>query len=126
MIINTQLQALLEEYPFLTVATYGKNEYLGIVQNQDGNLISMYIYDEIKSPELRRDFLDYGAEWWWETNRMIPINIILGPKFEVFCHCLRTFNMKDFEIIAGPCVCLKDIMQKRVKRKTVQLVRKTD
>lgn len=122
---NSQLEKLLDEYPFLTVAAYGRAEYLGIVQNQDANLISMYVYDEIKTAELRTEFLEYGAEWWWETNRLIPINIILGRKFYPFKDCLRTFNIKDFEIKYGPCVCLKDIMQKRVKRKNVQLIRKT-
>jgi hypothetical protein len=121
---NNQLEELLEEFPFLTVAVYGKNEYLGIIQNQDGNLISMYVLEEIKTPELRKLFLEYGGEWWWETNRMIPINIILGPRFRVFKESLRTFNIKDFEIKYGPSVCLKDIMQKRVKRKNVQLVKK--
>lgn len=122
---NNKLEQFLDEYPFLTVAVYGKNEYLGIVQNQDANLISMYIFDEIKTLELRRAFLEYGAEWWWETNRMIPINIILGRRFAPFRGSLRTFNIKDFEIKYGPSVCLKDIMQKRVKRKNVQLIRKT-
>ena len=120
------MEELLDEYPFLTVAVYGKNEYLGIIQNQDANLISMYVFEEIKSPELRKLFLEYGAEWWWETNRMIPINIILGKRFAPFKECLRTFNTKDFEIKYGPTVCLKDIMQKRVKRKNVQLIRRTD
>ena len=126
MAISKQLEALLDECPFLTVATYGKNEYIGIIQNQDANLISMYVFEEIKSPELRREFLEYGAEWWWETNRMIPINIILGRRFVPFRHALRTFNVKDFEIQYGPSVCLKDIMKKRVKRKNIQLVRKSD
>lgn len=126
MTINKQLETFLEEFPFLTLASYGKNEYLGIVQNQDANLISMYIYEEIKSQELRKDFLECGSEWWWETNRLIPINIILGKRFVPYRPALRTFNIKDFEIIAGPSVCLKDIIQKRVKRKNVQLIRKTD
>lgn len=126
MAVNKKLEELLEEYPFLTVASYGKNEYLGIIQNQDANLISMYVFDEIKTPELRRLFLEYGAEWWWETNRMIPINIILGQRFTPFRESLRTFNIKDFEIKYGPSVCLKDIMQKRVKRKNVQMIRKVD
>lgn len=124
MAANKQLEELLEEYPFLTVAVYGKNEYLGIIQNQDANLISMYVFEEIKDPDLRRLFLEYGAEWWWETNRMIPINIILGQRFVPFRESLRTFNIKDFEIKYGPSVCLKDIMQKRVKRKNVQMIRK--
>ena len=121
-----KLETLLKEYPFLTVAMYGKNEYLGIIQNQDTNLISMYIFDEIKIPELQKLFLEYGAEWWWETNRMIPINIILGPRFIPFRNSLRTFNTKDFTIKYGPSVCLKNIMQKRVKRKNIQMIRKVD
>lgn len=126
MTISNKLNNFLAEYPFLTVATYGKNEYLGIIQNQDANLISMYIYDEIKDSEMRRLFLKYGAEWWWETNRLIPINIILGSQFEPYYSCLRTFNIKDFDIVAGPSVCLRDIMKKRVKRKNVQLIRKVN
>jgi hypothetical protein len=122
--MSIELQTLLDAYPFLTVAVYGKSEYLGIIQNQDGNLISMYVYEEIKTPELRKEFLLYGAEWWWETNRLIPINIILGQRFWPFRPALRSFNVKDFEIIHGPTVCLKDIMQKRIKRKNVQLIRK--
>ena len=126
MTANRKIEELLDEYPFLTMALYGRNEYLGIIQNQDANLISMYVYEEIKTPELRQVFLEYGAEWWWETNRMIPINIILGQRFTPFKHALRTFNIKDFEIKYGPSVCLKDIMQKRVKRKNVQLIKRTD
>lgn len=126
MAVSKRLQQLLDDYPFLTVATYGNNEYLGIIQNQDAGIVSMYVFDEIKQPELRRAFLEYGSEWWWETNRLIPINIILGERFRPFQNSLRTFNIKDFEIVTGPSVCLKDIMQKRVKRKNVQLIRRTD
>lgn len=124
--MNKQIAQLLEEFPFLTLAKYSREEYLGIVQNQDGNLISMYIYEDIKPVELRAVFLELGSEWWWETNRLIPINIIIGQRFSIFRSSLRTFNIKDFEIIHGPSVCLKDIMQKRVKRKNVQLIRRVD
>lgn len=126
MALSKQLTDLLEEYPFLTLATYGKYDYIGIVQNQDTNLISMYVFEEIKDIQMRKQFLEFGAEWWWETNRMIPINIILGKKFHPYRSCLRTFNIKDFEIKYGPTVCLKDIIQKRVKRKNVQLIRRSD
>jgi len=124
--MDDNLNNLLDEYPFLTVAVYGNNEYIGIIQNQDANIISMYVFEDIKEPDLKSIFLEFGAEWWWETNRLIPINIILGSKFHPFRHCLRTFNIKDFEIKYGPSVCLKNIIQKRVKRKNVQLIRKTD
>lgn len=116
----------LEEYPFLTVARCGANEYVGIVQNVDSNVASIYVYDLIKDLELKKRFLVLGEEWWWETNRQIPINIILGTRFKPFRECLLSFTNKDFEILHGPSVCLKDIMTKRVKRKNIQLIRKTN
>ena len=124
MTISKQYQELLEQFPFLTLASYGNNEYVGIMQNTDNNVISMYIYDQINDPNLRRSFLQLGEEWWWETNRKIPINIIMGGRFRVFRDSLVTFTNKDFEVLHGPSICLRDIMQKRVKRKNVQLVRK--
>ena len=124
MTISKQYQELLEQFPFLTLASYGNNEYVGIMQNTDNNVISMYIYDQIKDSRLKKVFLQLGEEWWWETNRKIPINIIMGGRFRVFRDSLVTFTNKDFEVLHGPSICLRDIMQKRVKRKNVQLVRK--
>lgn len=124
MAISKQYEDLLENFPFLTLASYGMKEYVGIMQNQDNNVISMYIYENIRDTELKKLFLELGSEWWWETNRQIPINIIMGNRFKVFRECLVTFTIKDFEVLAGPSICLRDIMTKRVKRKNVQLVRR--
>ena len=124
--LSKQIEAILQKHPFLTLAKYDDQEYLGIVQNQDGNIISMYVYDRIKDIELKTQFMELGAEWWWGTNRAIPINIILGERFKPFQSSLLTFNYKDFDIIAGPIVCLKDISKKRIKRKNIQLIRRVD
>lgn len=119
-----QYQELLEKFPFLTLATYANYEYVGIIQNIDNNVVSMYLYEKIRNSEDRKLFLDLGGEWWWETNRQIPINIIMGSRFRQFRESLVTFTLKDFEIVHGPSVCLRDIIQKRVKRKNVQLIRR--
>jgi hypothetical protein len=50
----------------------------------------------------------------------------MGGRFKVFRDSLVTFTNKDFEVLHGPTICLRDIMQKRVKRKNVQLVRKVN
>ncbi len=126
MTIGKQYQELLDQFPFLTLASYGNNEYVGIMQNQDNNVISMYVYDQIKSNNAKKVFLDLGGEWWWETNRQIPINIIMGNRFKQFREALVTFTIKDFEVLHGPTICLRDIMQKRIKRKNVQLIRKVN
>ena len=123
---NDEIQLLLENYPFLTLATYGSEEYLGIVQNQDSTIISMYVFDEIRTTELRKDFLEFGEQWWWETNRLIPINIIMGDKFLPFSHCLRSFNLREFNLVNGPIVCLRNIIKTKPRRKNIKLIRKVD
>jgi hypothetical protein len=122
--IPKKYQNLLDEFPFLTLVSYGGAEYVGIIQNIDNNLASMYNFDNIKTQEDKEMFLELGQEWWWGTNRMIPINIILKQDFERYKNCLVTFSIKDFEVLHGPTLSLSNIMQKRVKRRNIQLVRK--
>lgn len=126
MALSKEYKNLLDRFPFLTLVSYGGNEYVGIIQNQDGNITSMYVYELIKHEEHRKTFLALGEEWWWGTNRQIPINIIMGERFKVYRESLVSFTAKDFEVIAGPIVCLRDILAKRTKRKNVQLIRKVD
>lgn len=122
--VPKKYQDLLNQFPFLTLVKYGGNEYVGIIQNKDNNLVSMYNYEGIKDLQDRMQFLELGEEWWWGTNRMIPINIIFKNDFEKYRSSLVTFSLKDFEILHGPCISLSNIMQKRVKRRNIQLIRK--
>ena len=122
--IPKKYQDLLDEFPFLTLVAYGGKEYVGIVQNMDNNLASMYNFENIKDRKEKQEFLDIGEEWWWGTNRMIPINIIFKTNFEKFKSCLLTFSIKDFEVLHGPTISLNNIIQKRVKRRNIQLVRR--
>ena len=113
-----------ENFPFLSVVTYGGNEYIGIIINQDVTVTSMYIYTDIKSEIEQRAFLDLGEAWWWESNRMIPINIFLRGEIEPFRYAIMTMNSKDVNVAIGPCVNLNNLSVKRIKRKSVQLVRR--
>jgi|TARA_B110000305_G_scaffold144531_1_gene160692 hypothetical protein len=112
-----------ENFPFLSVVTYGGNEYIGIIINQDATVTSMYIYTDIRSELEQRAFLELGEAWWWESNRMIPINIFLRGEIEPFRYAIMTMNSKDVKVTIGPCVNLNNLSVKRVKRKSVQLVR---
>jgi hypothetical protein len=71
----------------------------------------------------RKLFLEMGEVWWWESNRKIPINIFLKTEMQVFRPFIKTFNSKDAELIFGPTVNLSEIAEKRIKRKSIQLVR---
>ena len=113
-----------ENFPFLSVVTYGGQEYIGIIINQDATVTSMYVYTDIRTELEQKAFLELGEVWWWESNRMIPINIFLRGEIEPFKYCITTMNSKDVRVSIGPCVNLNNLSIKRIKRKSVQLVRK--
>tara|TARA_S200000501_G_scaffold361397_1_gene389571 strand:- start:3497 stop:3805 length:309 start_codon:yes stop_codon:yes gene_type:complete len=99
-------------------------EFVGIVQNEDVNVISFYDYSRLMMPQDKIRFLKCGETWWYESNRKLPINIFLKGDFKYFRSTLVTLSSKDIQIVAGPTVKLSDISKKRVKRRTIQLVRK--
>ena len=118
------LKDIEENFPFLSVVTYGGNEYVGIIINQDLYVTSMYVYTDLKSHIEKTQLLEMGDVWWWESNRMIPINIFLRREMEQFRYCITTMNSKDVKVAIGPCVNLNNLSIKRVKRKSVQLVKR--
>ena len=113
-----------ENYPFISAVTYGGQEYVGIVVNQDQFVTSVLVYTKLRSVEEKKFMLELGETWWWESNRMIPINIFLRKEVDVIKYCQMTMNSKDVKVILGPTVNLSNLAIKRVKRKNVQLIRK--
>ena len=113
-----------DNYPFISVVTYGGTEYVGIITNQDQFVTSMLVYSNLRSIEEKKRFLELGETWWYESNRLIPINIFLRREIEPIKYCLITMNSKDVKVSLGPAVNIGNLAVKRVKRKNVQLVRK--
>jgi hypothetical protein len=122
--MTPKYQKLLEQYPFLTVISYAGSEYLGIIQNIDSQIASMYVYGKLVSIEDKQRFLELGEEWWWETNRKLPINIALLHRWP-FQYSCQSFNVKQMEIIAGPEVRLQNCITKRIKRRNINLVKRS-
>ena len=119
-----QIQQLLEQYPFITYLVYGGNDYIGIVQNADEQITTIYDFGSLKTPEQKAKFLELGEQWWWESNRLIPINVFLKADWVVFKPCVKTMNSKDVEIKVGPQTSLKEMASKRSKRRSITLVRR--
>ena len=86
------LKDIEKNFPYLSIVQYGGNEYVGIINNQDNNVTSMYVYTLLRSDEEKKHFV--------------------------------TMNSKDVKVTAGPVVNIGNLAIKRVKRKSVQLVRK--
>ena len=116
-------EEIFEKYPFMSLVTYGGQEYVGIIQNQDDSFLSMYDYSKIDSA-MKSLFLELGDSWWWESNRTIPINLFLKKDFIPFTRYLITLNINDTEVVKGPSVSIADLAKKRSKRRNIQLVKK--
>jgi hypothetical protein len=110
-------------YPFISCIKSNDIEYIGIIINFDDNVASIYDISVLKSDNEKNLFLEMGETWWWESNRKIPINIFLKKEMNIFRYSIKTFNAKDVEVLFGPVVNLSDISTKRIKRKSIQLVR---
>ena len=119
-----EIKQLLAQYPYLTLLTYGGNEYVGIIQNADEQITTIYDFAGLKTAEQKIMFLQLGDTWWWESNRIIPINVFLKTEWAPFKFCVKTMNSKDVEIKLGPQVSLKEMAMKRSKRRSITLVRK--
>jgi len=113
-----------QNLPFISVINYGEEEYVGIIINQDQFVTSFYDLNAIRDADAKTAFLSIGETWWWESNRQFPINIFCRDSIGQFAYAIKTFNSKDTRIILGPTVNLMNLTLKRVKRKSVQLVRR--
>lgn len=122
----TNLDEIQEKFPFLSGLRLQGQEFIGIIQNSDDKIISFYDYESIRSTEEKKLFLELGETWWWESNRLLPINIFLQGQMLPFRYCMKTVVNKDVEVMFGSVTSLNNIMKKRIKKRQIQLVKKQD
>jgi hypothetical protein len=58
---------IAERYPFITFCTYAGNEYIGVMQNRDDAVTTIYDFGNIQHAELKKLFLELANQWWWES-----------------------------------------------------------
>ena len=123
---NDFFDKLKEKYPFISLCIYANTEYVGIIQNQDDAITTIYDFGSIQEAGEKQRFLELANIWWWESNRTIPINIFLKGEWDIFRPYLRTFTNKDLAILHGPICSLNEIARRKSKRKSITLVRRLD
>ena len=123
---NNVFEKLTEKYPFISLCMYANSEYVGVIQNKDDVVTTIYDFGAVADQSDKMIYLEMASIWWWESNRSIPINIFLRKDWEPFRYTLRTFVNKDLEILHGPVCSLMDIARKKSKRKSITLVRRID
>lgn len=124
--MDSKLKEFLERFPFMSLVRYGENELVGIIQNSDNVVVTMYVYNLLKDDADKLALIEQGDEWWWGSNRLIPINIVLKEPMRRFGYALKTFSTKDFEVLYGHQTSLTNVITKRTKRRQISLIRKLD
>jgi hypothetical protein len=124
MIQNEFFKKLSENHPFITVCSYANQDYVGIVQNRDEMVTTIYDYGSIVDAAIKEKFLELGEIWWWESNRLIPINLFLKNEWAIFKPYIRTFNNKSLVVIHGPVCSMAELSKRRSKRRSITLVKR--
>jgi len=124
MVGSDFFKRLTENHPFITVCSYANQDYVGIIQNRDDLVTTIYDYGAITDPIAKERFLELGDTWWWESNRIIPINLFLKEEWMIFKPYLRTFTNKSLVIIHGPVCSLTELNKRRSKRRSITLVKR--
>jgi hypothetical protein len=115
----------LQDYPFLSVLVHSDVEYVGIIQNKDASVISFYDYSVIAMDETASAvFLDLAQQWWWGSNRQVPIHLFIKRDWAPFRCCLKTFITKTVVILHGPVVSLNNVNTKRVRKRSLGISNK--
>lgn len=116
-------QEIKEKYPFINVLIYGSKEYVGMIVNQDQHVTTILNYELLKNIEDKKRLLALGEVWWMESNRTIPITIFLKSDMKTLKYAIMTMNTRDVQVVLGPVVNLSQLHNKKLKRKSVHLVR---
>ena len=121
---NEFFRKLSETHPFITVCSYASQDYVGIVQNRDDTVTTIYDYGAILDAQIRSKFLELGDIWWWESNRLIPINLFLKDDWLIFKPYIRTFTNKSLIVLHGPTCSMNELHKRRSKRRSITLVKR--
>lgn len=124
--MNENYTQLLEKYPFISFVTYGGKDYVGIIQNVDDLITTIYDINTLKEKNQILRYLELGEIYWWESSRKIPINVFLKNEWKEFKICLKTFNTKDVEIKHGPYISLKEIALSKSKKRSITLIKRLE
>ena len=112
--MNELFEDIRKNFPFMALVQVGSFEYVGIVQNQNPQVTSLYDYSKLKTEQEKKLFLEAGETWWNESNRLIPISIFLHEEMKQFKHALVTHNTKEVKILSGHVVNLCNMRTRRV------------
>lgn len=84
------------------------------------NSVSYYDLCELKDGD--KDFFFNMADNWWNNSKLYPISLYYRDVFQKVNYCKKYVFNSDYMIVGGfKGVILKDLYEKRIKRKIINL-----
>lgn len=120
--MSSEFSEIHSRYPFLTLVLHQKtNQLVGVVQLIAPKFTTIFLLDVIKIPEQKKLFLELAEEWWYGSNRALPISIFLKNDIDQFRFALRTYPSREIQVLIGPSVSLQSMVRKRLKKRSIVL-----
>jgi len=119
--ILQEIEDTRTKYEFMTFVVLKDDIVIGVVQNETPKILMVYQFDLLKTTGEKEQFLQFGDEWWWGSNRAVPINLFIGDRFEAFEYVLRGYPRKPIEQLIGPTFNLAERYLRRVRKKRIEI-----
>ncbi len=110
-------------YPFVTVIEHDAVIFYGIIKIKSKQYTTLYCFQEMDESH-QEDLLLLANDWWWQSNRTIPICLFMQEQIEKYEKYTKRFNTDQIIVHSGPVISLSDLRTKRIKRRNIVLKKK--
>lgn len=102
-----------DKFPFISVIIGNNNEeeYYGIILANNRNTISFIDIKKIRDTKQFSDLLQICQNWWWYSNRSIPINLYYYEDTLPFMQYVTHLPSKTNTIVSGHVASLDKIVE---------------
>ena len=105
-------EIIKESFPYISVIEDGNtDEYIGIIISYNKNTISFIDINKIKIKQELLDLLSLCKNWWWYSNRVIPINLYYFEQTKPFMKYLTHLPTKTSTVIIGNAYSLEKVLE---------------
>jgi len=111
------------KHEFLTFLIMESGEVkVGIIQNENMKMVMLYDFEKIRGKIKRKQFLEYGDEWWWGSNQSVPVDSFIGDDFDCYHPALTGYPKKSICQVIGPSFSIQEQYLKRIKKKKIEII----
>lgn len=122
-------QKLLERFPFIAVVASTSNqnlpETIGIVLGSNKNTITILDISRITDAKKFSHFLNICQDWWWYSNRNIPVNLYYPNEIEEFMVHVKHYSSKSYAVITGHVASLDIVVathRSNARNRTLRII----